>query len=97
MPKGYWVAHATVHDPATYDDYRTANAVAFEKYGAKFLVRGGAQEGREGTTRPRTVILEFPTIEAARACYESPEYAAAKSIRTPISDADLIIVEGYEG
>lgn len=97
MPKGYWVAHVTVDDPSAYEAYRAANAVAFEKYGARFLVRGAPQEVREGSVRPRTVVIEFPTLEAARACYDSPEYQAAKALRDPVSTGDLVIVAGWEG
>ena len=97
MPKGYWVAHVTVDDPAAYDAYRAANAVAFAKYGARVLVRGAPQEVREGSVRPRTVVIEFPTLEAAQACYDSPEYQAAKALRDPVSQGDLCIVAGWEG
>lgn len=95
-PKGYWVAHVDVHDPETYAAYRQANAAAFAKYGGRFLVRGGAGEQREGHLRARTVVIEFPSYEAALACFDSPEYQAAKAIRDPISEADLVIVPGYE-
>ncbi|WP_343116815.1 DUF1330 domain-containing protein [Ostreiculturibacter nitratireducens] len=95
QPKGYWIGHVTVDDPEAYARYREANAVAFAKYGARFLVRGGAQEVVEGEMRPRAVVIEFPSLEAARACYASPEYEAAKAIREPVSIADLCIVEGY--
>ncbi|MDH3263905.1 MAG: DUF1330 domain-containing protein [Paracoccaceae bacterium] len=97
MPKGYWIAHVDVRDPGAYERYRAANAAPFARYGARFLVRGGAQEVREGQARPRTVVLEFPTIEAARECYDSPEYRAAKALRDPVSEADLLIVEGWTG
>lgn len=96
MPKGYWVAHVDVADPAVYEDYKAANAAPFAEYGARFLVRGGAQEVVEGATRSRTVVLEFPTIEAARACYASEGYQAAKALRLPVSAADIVIVEGWE-
>jgi len=95
MTKAYWVAHATVDDPEAYEAYRTANAIPFAKYGAKFLVRGGAQEVREGTAKGRTVVIEFKDYETAIACYESPEYQAAKALRDPIAQADMVIVEGY--
>ena len=95
--KGYWIGHVTVDDPQAYAAYRDANAVAFEKYGGRFLVRGSAQEVVEGDLRPRTVVIEFPTIEAARACYLSPEYQHAMTLRTPVSEADLCIVEGWNG
>lgn len=96
-PKGYWIGHVSVDDPQAYQAYREANAVAFEKYGARFLVRGGAQEVVEGDLRPRAVVIEFPSIEAARACYLSPEYQRALALRTPVSVADLCIVEGWAG
>ena len=97
MPKGYWVAHVTVDDPAAYDKYRAANAEAFAKYGARFLVRGGPQEVREGAMRARTVVIEFADLATAVACYDSPEYQAAKALRDPVSTGDLAIVEGYDG
>jgi uncharacterized protein (DUF1330 family) len=97
MPKGFWIAHVDVDDPQVYDRYRAANAAPFARHGARFLVRGGAQEQVEGQGRRRTVVIEFPTIEAARACYDDPEYLAAKAIRDPVSRADLVIVEGWEG
>ncbi len=97
MTKAYWVAHVDIGDQTEYARYREANAAAFDKFGARFLVRGGAQEQREGHCRARTVVIEFPSLEAARACYDSPEYAAARAIRTPVSEADLIIVEGHSG
>lgn len=96
MPKGYWVGHVTMSDVETYKLYQQANAAPFKEYGARFLVRGGAQEVREGQARPRTVVLEFPTIEAAKACYDSAAYQAAKEIRDAVSEGDLVIVEGYE-
>ena len=96
MSKGYWIGHVTVDDPAAYEDYRRANAAAFEKYGARFLVRGGPQQIVEGDLRPRAVVIEFPSLNAARACYHSPEYQAALALRQPCSIADIAIVEGWE-
>ncbi len=96
-PKGYWVAHGTVHDPQAYDAYRAANAAPLARYGARFLVRGGAQEVVEGHARRRLVVIEFPSLQAATDCYRSPEYQAAKALRDPVSEADLVIVEGWAG
>ncbi len=94
MPKAYWIGHVTVTDPEAYQAYRQANAAAFARYGGRFLVRGGAQQVVEGNLRPRTVVIEFPDLAAARACYDSPEYRAALALRLPVSLADLMIVEG---
>lgn len=96
-PKGYWIGHVTVEDAQAYQAYREANAVAFTKYGGRFLVCGGPQEVVEGDLRPRAVVIEFPSLEAAHACYLSPEYQHALSLRTPVSTADLAIVEGWVG
>jgi uncharacterized protein (DUF1330 family) len=97
MAKGYWIAHVDVSDPEGYKDYQAANAIAFRKYGARFLVRGGAAEQPEGRTRSRHVVIEFEDYATALACYGSPEYAAAKEKRLGKGDIDLVIVEGYDG
>lgn len=96
MPKGYWIAHMDVHDARIYDKYRAANAKPFSDFGAKFLVRGGSQQVREGNGNSRSVVLEFASYADAIACYESAEYQAAKDIRLSVADGTLIIVEGYE-
>lgn len=95
MLKGYWVGHVTVADAAAYQAYRDANAKAFHKYGGRFLVRGGEQTVVEGDLRPRAVVIEFPSYQAALDCYQSPEYRQALSLRQPVSDADLAIIEGW--
>lgn len=95
MPKAYWIGHVTVEDPDAYEGYRRANAAAFEKYGARFLVRGGAQNQLEGGLRARSVVIEFADLATARACYDSPEYAAALALRQSCSLTDLVIVEGW--
>ena len=97
MAKGYWVAHVDVSDPQAYEKYREANAVAFAEYGARFLVRGGNQEVREGQMKARTVVIEFDSYEQAVACYESEAYQYAISLRAPVSTGDLCIIEGYDG
>jgi len=97
MAKGYWIASVDVTDPEGYKEYVAANAVAFRKYGAKFLVRGGRFEVPEGSARSRNIVLEFKDYETALACYRSPEYAAAKALRDGRSEATLIVIEGYDG
>jgi uncharacterized protein (DUF1330 family) len=96
MPKGYWVAHVEVRDAERYKDYVSTAKPAFERFGAKFLARGGAYDVMEGKGRPRNVVIEFPSMQAAKDCYASPEYQAAKAIRQQVADADMLIVEGYE-
>jgi uncharacterized protein (DUF1330 family) len=97
MAKGYWIARIDVHNMDGYKAYVAANGAVFKKYGAKFLVRGGTFEAREGTSRTRNVVLEFKDYATALACYNSPEYTALVAIRSPHSEGDLVIIEGYDG
>lgn len=96
MAKGYWIAHVTVNDPSKYPDYVAANAVAFEKYGGRFLVRGGDNEIKEGQMRDRHVVIEFSSYAKALECYASPEYQRALDMRREFADADVIVIEGYD-
>lgn len=97
MPKGYWIARMTVNDQAQYPDYLAAAREAFEKHGAKFIVRGGQCEAVEGPGRQRNVVIEFPSYEEALACYRSPEYQRAAAIRQRCAEGEIIVVEGYDG
>ena len=96
MPKGYWIARVDVTDLAGYQEYVAANAAAFAKYGARFVVRGGRFEAPEGKARARNVVLEFKDYDTAVACYHSPEYAVAKALRDGRAEADVLIIEGYD-
>jgi uncharacterized protein (DUF1330 family) len=95
--KGYWIAHADITDPEGYKPYTMANAVPLGKFGARFLVRGGRQEVAEGKQRSRSVVIEFPSYEAARDCYRSPDYQAAAALRKGKAEFDLLIIEGFAG
>jgi uncharacterized protein (DUF1330 family) len=97
MKKGYWIALVDVNDMEKYKAYQAANAIAFKKYGARFVTRGGNSETVEGKLRSRGVVIEFPSYQMAAECYRSPEYAHAISLRQGISFADIMIVEGYDG
>ena len=98
MPKGYWIARVDVDDLQRYrDEYVQANGAVFARHGARFLVRGGRFEAPEGSSRSRQVVLEFPSHEAALACYHSPEYQRLVQVRSAFSRCDLVIVEGHDG
>lgn len=96
-PKGYWVARVDVSNAEAYGRYRELNAVAFAKYGAKFIVRGPAGKVARGTARAHNVVIEFKDYDTALACYESPEYQAAKVFLDQVGDTDLVIVPGHAG
>jgi uncharacterized protein (DUF1330 family) len=94
MANGYWIVRVSVRNAARYPEYLAAARSAFDKYGARFLVRGGRFDAMEGSSRERNVVVEFRDYATAVACYRSPEYQSAKAIRNANADADLIIVEG---
>jgi len=96
MPKAYWIARVTVTDPDPYALYASGASEAFKAAGARILCRGGRMEALEGEARPRNVVIEFPDMDAALACYNSPAYQAAKAHRKDAGEADIIIVEGAE-
>ncbi len=94
MPKGYWIARIDVHTPDSYQDYVDAAKPAFERFGAKFLARGGKSEAAEGVSRARNVIIEFESLKAAHDCYHSPEYQRAAAIRQKIAEGEILLLEG---
>jgi uncharacterized protein (DUF1330 family) len=97
MPKGYWIVAVDVQNPDAYKNYAAANGAAFAKFGARFLIRGGPQrEIVEGKSRARNVVIEFPSYEAALACWNSPEYKAAKAKQEGGAASDIIVIEGYD-
>jgi uncharacterized protein (DUF1330 family) len=97
MAKGYWLARVDVTDAEAYKAYVSANAKAFAKYKARFLVRAGAFVVKEGGARGRNVVIEFADYATALACYESAEYVEAKRLRQNASVSDVVVIEGYEG
>lgn len=94
MPKAYWIARVTVTDPDQYKLYAEDAPKAFKKFEAKILARGGRHSQLEGDGRPRNVVIEFSSYEDAIACYNSPEYQAAKAKRKGAGVAEIVIVEG---
>ena len=92
--KGYWMGMVDVTDPDNYPPYIAANKAAFDKYGARFIVRGGRSEVFEGPAASSLVVVEFDSYETALACYHSPEYQAALKLRRLYSTAHFAIVEG---
>lgn len=94
--KAYWIAHVTVTEPEAYKGYQALAPAAFAAHGARFLARGGAHEVMEGPVLDRHVVIEFPSLAAAKACYASAEYQAAKARRDGAAVAHVVIVEGLE-
>jgi uncharacterized protein (DUF1330 family) len=76
------------------DSYRRLAADSIERHGGRYLVRGGEQQVLEGEWAPATIIVEFPTIEAAQAWYASSDYGEALKYRDAALKRDLVLVEG---
>ena len=96
MNKGYWVARVNVDDAEAFKGYASRAKLAIEKFGGKYVTRGGEfsiLEGKHGFDR--NVIVEFSSIDKAKECYASKEYQDAKSFRYSKADFNLIIIEGY--
>lgn len=94
MPKAYWIAFVTVTDPDGYAGYQQHAPAAFAKYGAEFVVRGGEAETLEGDEWQRHVVIAFESKAQALACYNSPEYQAARARRAGACNANIVIVDG---
>jgi uncharacterized protein (DUF1330 family) len=95
VSKGYWVVSITVTDEAPYKSYVAANAAIFERWGGRFVVRGGKYETVQGTAGTRQVVLEFASYETALACYRSAEYQQAlQLLLAGATIQQMVIVEG---
>jgi uncharacterized protein (DUF1330 family) len=91
----YVIVDLDVKDHAALEGYRRAVPGTLEKYGGRFLVRGGATDVLEGDWHPkRVVLLEFPTMDALKRWYHSEEYKPLITLRQRHSTGDLIAVEG---
>ena len=95
MASGYIIASVTVTKSEQYEEYRKWSTEAMRAHGAEVCVRGGKVEVLEGDWNPgRTVILKFPSFEAARAFYDTPEYLRAREAREGASIMRMVCVEG---
>lgn len=91
----YVIGDIEVTEPAAFQEYRERLGATVEKYGGRFIVRGGRVNHKEGDWRPRHVVmLEFPSLEQAERWYNSSEYKPLIAIREKAAKTRLIIVEG---
>lgn len=94
----YIIADVDVRDPVAYEEYKKHVPATLEKYGGRFVVRGGDPLVLEGEWRPaRVVVLAFDSVERAKAWWSSVEYAGPKALRQSVSKGSLIVVPGWEG
>ena len=91
----YVIVDIEVADPEGYKEYVKLAPEAVKFYGGKYIARGGANETLEGNWQAkRLVILEFPSLEQAKAWLNSPEYAPARALRHKYARTNMVVVEG---
>ncbi len=91
----YFIVDLDVKNPKEYEAYKQGAAASIAQYGGRYLVRGGKHEVLEGDWRPtRIVVLEFPSVDAAKRWYGSEEYKKVKPIRLQNAVGHLVLVEG---
>lgn len=91
----YWVARSRINDPAQYKEYTDRVPEIIARFGGKVLARGGKYRILEGPAKfERFVVIEFPSMDQAVACHDSPEYQAAAAFRLGgAGEVELVIVE----
>lgn len=93
----YLIVEVSIHNPAEYEDYKKLTPGSLKNYQGKFIVRGAKTECLEGEWNPeRIVVLEFPSVELAKAWWASEEYAPAKALRQRTAHTKMLLVEGYQ-
>jgi uncharacterized protein (DUF1330 family) len=93
--KAYLLVQVDVTNPQQYGEYTKLSPAIIEKFGGRFLARGGRSTTLEGPpASSRVVVIEFPSFERAQAFYDSPEYVAARKVRAGAARAQFVLVEG---
>ena len=93
--KAYIIVDVDIKDSVRYEDYKKLTPGSLKPFEGRFVVRGGATETLEGDWKPgRVVVLEFPSVEQAKAWWSSAGYAPAKAIRQSAAETQMILVEG---
>ncbi len=92
----YFIVNLDVEDREKFERYRAGVPAMIEKHGGRYLVRGGELHPVEGDLGlKRLVVLEFPSLEAARGFYDSTEYAPLLRLRQESAASDIVLVEGW--
>ena len=92
----YIIVEVEIINPEAYEGYKKLTPPSIAAFGGKFIVRGAQTESLEGNWNPqRLVVLEFPSVERAKAWWASEEYAPAKAIRQKNANTKMLVVEGF--
>ena len=93
--KGYWIVLANVLDMARFGTYTAVAGPLLASFGGRVLARGNVTVVAEGSATGRPYLVEFPSYEAAQACFNSPGYQEAIKLRERIAKFDILITEGF--
>ena len=93
----YVIYQGEVLDPVRYEEYKTAAAASIAAAGGRYIVRAGDMEVLEGDAPAgRTVVLEFPSMQAALDWYRSDAYTAARALREGAARARMYVIDGVD-
>jgi uncharacterized protein (DUF1330 family) len=91
----YLIAEHLIADPTRFEEYRGKVAPMIERYGGRYLTRGGSHRVLDGARHPtRAVIIEFPDVDALMAWYGSPEYQPLIELRRGAGTDVLLAIDG---
>ena len=92
----YLIAHVDIRDRDAYREYMRHSPRVIQKFGGRFIARGGETVTLEGPEETlRIVLIEFPSMDQAKAFYDSAEYAEIKRLRDGAGEAKFVVVDGY--
>ncbi len=95
MSKGYWISvYEKIEDPKILSEYAKKATIAIQGHQGNFLCRGGKNICLEGSAKPRTVVVEFPSFDLAKQAYDSSVYREALNILKGSVKRNLQIIEG---
>lgn len=94
MAKGYLIAHIRVQDKEAFEEFKQLSGAAIKAHNGNVLVRNPNPDHREGAAQGLAIVIEFESLQAAQAFYESEAYSQARAVREKISETDLVLVEG---
>jgi len=94
MP-AYIIVEIEILDPVGYEEYKKLAGASVQKYGGKYIMRGGKTEVLEGDWQPkRIVVLEFESAQRAKEWLNCEEYREPRRMRHRTAKTNMILVEG---
>lgn len=92
---GYVIVNDEISDEAAFAEFRQKVGATVAAHGGRYLVRGGATEVIDGDWAPdRLVVIEFDSVDQAKAWLNSAEFLAIKDLRVSSASASVVVAEG---